>query len=93
MKTMSARKVNNSFGVMVNTAHAEPVLIEQLGRDVVVVSVKEHERLSAQSRSADGRETRTGGRRKVANEACACVKFDRSPRPTASKQEAVRWRT
>lgn len=56
MKTMSAREAKNSFGLMIDTARAEPVRIEKHGRGVVVVvSVEEYERLSAQ----DGRTGRT----------------------------------
>ena len=50
MKTMSAREAKNAFGLMIDTARAEPVLIEKHGRGVVVVvSVEEYERLSVQS--------------------------------------------
>jgi prevent-host-death family protein len=37
MKTMSAREAKNAFGLMIDTARAEPVLIEKHGRGVVVV--------------------------------------------------------
>jgi prevent-host-death family protein len=47
MKTMSAREAKNAFGLMIDTARAEPVLIEKHGRGVVVVvSVEEYERLT-----------------------------------------------
>ena len=47
MKTMSARAAKNGFGLMIDTARAEPVLIEKHGRGVVVVvAVEEYERLS-----------------------------------------------
>jgi prevent-host-death family protein len=50
MKTMSAREAKNAFGLMIDTARAEPVLIEKHGRGVVVVvvvvAVEEHERLT-----------------------------------------------
>ncbi len=47
MKTMSAREAKNGFGLMIDTARAEPVLIEKHGRGVVmVVSVEEYERLT-----------------------------------------------
>ena len=50
MKTMSAREAKNGFGLMIDTARAEPVSIEKHGRGVVVVvSVEEYERLSMQS--------------------------------------------
>ncbi len=37
MKTMSAREAKNGFGLMIDTARAEPVRIEKHGRGVVVV--------------------------------------------------------
>ncbi len=47
MKTMSAREAKNAFGLMIDTARAEPVLIEKHGRGVVVVvAVEEFKRLS-----------------------------------------------
>ena len=47
MKTMSARQAKNAFGLMIDTARAEPVLIEKHGRGVVVVlAVEEYERLT-----------------------------------------------
>jgi len=62
MKTMSAREAKNGFGLMIDTARAEPVLIEKHGRGVVVVvSVEEYERLSVQSGRADKGETVTKG--------------------------------
>ena len=54
MKIMSAREAKNGFGLMIDTARAEPVLIEKHGRGVVVVvSVEEYERLSVQFGRAD----------------------------------------
>jgi prevent-host-death family protein len=54
MKTMSAREAKNGFGLMIDTARAEPVLIEKHGRGVVVVvSIEEYERLSVRSGRAD----------------------------------------
>ena len=51
MKSMSAREAKNAFGVLIDTARAEPVLIEKHGRGVVVVlSIEEYERLSHESR-------------------------------------------
>jgi len=62
MKTMSAREAKNGFGLMIDTARVEPVLIEKHGRGVVVViSVEEYERLSVQSGRADKGETETKG--------------------------------
>ncbi|MDA8048593.1 MAG: type II toxin-antitoxin system prevent-host-death family antitoxin [Rhodospirillales bacterium] len=47
MKTISAREAKNAFGLMIDNARAEPVLIEKHGRGVVVVvAVEEFERLS-----------------------------------------------
>jgi prevent-host-death family protein len=54
MKTMSAREAKNGFGLMIDTARAEPVLIEKHGRGVVVVAVEEFERLTGKS-AADRR--------------------------------------
>ncbi|MGE4061692.1 MAG: type II toxin-antitoxin system prevent-host-death family antitoxin [Sphingomonadales bacterium] len=62
MKTMSAREAKNGFGLMIDTARAEPVRIEKHGRGVVVVvSVEEYERLSVQSGRTDKGESRTKG--------------------------------
>lgn len=61
MKTMSAREAKNGFGLMIDTARAEPVLIEKHGRGVVVVvSVEEYERLSVQ-RGQTGKDVRGFG--------------------------------
>ena len=46
MKAMPAREAKHQFGRMVDTARAEPVVIEKHGRPVVVVvAVEEFERL------------------------------------------------
>jgi prevent-host-death family protein len=46
MKTMAAGKAKNGFGLLIDTARAEPVTIEKHGRPVaVVLSVEEYERL------------------------------------------------
>ena len=46
MKTMSARDAKNAFGLLLDTARAEPVAVEKHGRAVVVVlSVEEFERM------------------------------------------------
>jgi prevent-host-death family protein len=48
MKAMSAREAKNAFGLMIDAARAEPVLVEKHGRGVVmVISVEEYERLTA----------------------------------------------
>ena len=47
MKTMSAKDAKNSFGLLVDTARAEPVTIEKHGHLIaVVVSVEEYKRLT-----------------------------------------------
>ena len=57
MKTMSAREAKNAFGLMIDTARAEPVRIEKHGRGVVVVvAVEEYERLTGKP-TADRRTT------------------------------------
>lgn len=49
MRTMSARSAKNAFGLLIDTARAEPVVIEKHGRGVVVVvAVEEYERLTEQ---------------------------------------------
>jgi prevent-host-death family protein len=46
MQRMSARAAKNGFGLLIDTARAEPVAIEKHGRPVVVVvSVEEYRRL------------------------------------------------
>ena len=46
MKIMSAKDAKNAFGRLIDTAIAEPVMVEKHGRGVVVVmSVEEYERL------------------------------------------------
>lgn len=50
MRTMSARAAKNAFGLLIDTARAEPVMIEKHGRGVVVVvAVEEYERLAEQA--------------------------------------------
>jgi prevent-host-death family protein len=45
MKSMSAKDAKNAFGLLLDTARAEPVAIEKHGRPVVVVlSIEEYER-------------------------------------------------
>ena len=47
MKSMSAKEAKNGFGLLLDTARAEPVTIEKHGRAVVVVlSTEEYERLT-----------------------------------------------
>ncbi|MEW5424105.1 type II toxin-antitoxin system Phd/YefM family antitoxin [Amorphus sp. 3PC139-8] len=46
MKTMSAKEAKNGFGLLLDTARAEPVTIEKHGRPVaVVLSTEAYERL------------------------------------------------
>ena len=50
MKSMSAKEAKNGFGLLLDTARAEPVTIEKHGRPVVVVlSTEEYARLSGRS--------------------------------------------
>nr|WP_245520100.1 type II toxin-antitoxin system prevent-host-death family antitoxin [Rhizobium azibense] len=56
---MAARDAKNAFGLLFDTARAEPVMVEKHGRPVVVVmSVEEFERLSRQQEQ--GRAPRNG---------------------------------
>ncbi|WP_457663208.1 type II toxin-antitoxin system prevent-host-death family antitoxin [Sinorhizobium medicae] len=53
MKSMSAKDAKNAFGMLIDNARAEPVVIEKHGRKVVVVvAVEEYERLKAQDGAA-----------------------------------------
>jgi len=53
MKSMAARDAKNGFGLLLDTARAEPVAIEKHGRRVVVVlSAEEYERLIKSSPGA-----------------------------------------
>jgi prevent-host-death family protein len=48
MKVIAAGKAKNGFGLLIDTALAEPVTIEKHGRPVaVMLSVEEYERLTA----------------------------------------------
>jgi prevent-host-death family protein len=48
MKSMSARDAKNGFGLLLDTARAEPVTIKKHGRPVVIVmSVEEYDRLAS----------------------------------------------
>jgi prevent-host-death family protein len=50
MRHMSARDAKHGFGRLIDLARAAPVSIDKYGRPVVIVlSVEEYERLSAQS--------------------------------------------
>ncbi|ESY07316.1 type II toxin-antitoxin system Phd/YefM family antitoxin [Mesorhizobium sp. RSR565B] len=55
MKIMSAKDAKNAFGLLLDTARAEPVTVEKHGRAVVVVmSVEEFDRLN-RAQADDGR--------------------------------------
>ncbi len=61
MKTMSAREAKNAFGLMIDTARAEPVRIEKHERGVVmVISVEEYERLHGAAAQSAGTSTPLG---------------------------------
>jgi len=52
MKIMSAREAKNGFGLLLDTARAEPVTIEKHGRPVaVVLSTETYERLIEQRKT------------------------------------------
>jgi len=57
---MSAKEAKNGFGLLLDTARAEPVVIEKHGRPVVVVlSTEEYERLAGrQKKQITARERR-----------------------------------
>jgi prevent-host-death family protein len=62
MKSMSAKDAKNGFGLLLDTARAEPVTIEKHGRAVaVVVSIEEYERLKERHPrgAASGKQERT----------------------------------
>jgi len=64
MKTMSAREAKNAFGLMIDTARAEPVLIEKHGRGVVmVIAVEEYERLRGEASAAPTQSDRADSQR------------------------------
>ncbi len=74
MKTMSAREAKNAFGLMIDTARAEPVLIEKHGRGVVmVISVEEYKRLHGSANAAptqsDGADPKRIGNRGTTEQA------------------------
>ncbi len=56
MKTMSAKDAKNAFGRLLDTARAEPVIVEKHGRPVVVVlAVEEFERLNSPGHNHRGK--------------------------------------
>ena len=49
MKAVSAREAKYNFGRMIDTARAEPVIVEKHGRPVVVVlAVEKYEKLTGE---------------------------------------------
>jgi prevent-host-death family protein len=67
MKSMSAKDAKNSFGLLLDTARAEPVTIEKHGRAVVVVlSVEEFQRLKSPWSESEKSLSKTQGRAKRA---------------------------
>ena len=86
MKTMAAGKAKNGFGLLIDTARAEPVTIEKHGRPVaVVLSVEEYERLK--SSGADRAMSATGPLHEVAKpqDAMASVGLKEDRTRSASK--------
>ncbi len=78
MKTMSAREARNDFGLMIDTARAERVLIEKHGRGVVVViAVQEYEWLTVHPDAEERQIGRSQGDNEVTNEASTRIKIDR----------------
>ncbi|MGH7074665.1 MAG: type II toxin-antitoxin system Phd/YefM family antitoxin [Stellaceae bacterium] len=65
MKCVSAKDAKNGFGRLLDTARAEPVVIEKHGRPVIVVlAIEEYERLVGTEASdrPTRRTTRTRGK-------------------------------
>lgn len=65
MKCVSAKDAKNGFGRLLDTARAEPVVIEKHGRPVIVVlAIEEYERLVGAEASGQpaARPTRTRGK-------------------------------
>lgn len=61
MKSMSAKEAKNAFGLLLDTARAEPVAIVKHGRRVaVVVSAEEYDRLADDRAQADQVKNRKG---------------------------------
>lgn len=66
MKSMSAKDAKNGFGLLLDTARAEPVTIEKHGRAVVVVlSIEEYERLKTVPARADARTGKQERKRQI----------------------------
>lgn len=61
MKTMSARDAKNSFGLLLDSAQAGPVIVEKHGRPVVaVMAIEKYEALTraVSKRKQDGKKTK-----------------------------------
>ena len=66
MKSMSAKEAKNGFGLLLDTARAQPVTIEKHGRPVVVVlSVEEYMRLMSSAGEGGIGPGRSDGNRAV----------------------------
>jgi prevent-host-death family protein len=66
MKSMSAKDAKNGFGLLLDTARAEPVTIEKHGRAVVVVlACEEYERLRSAASVPGGALAVSGASRQV----------------------------
>jgi prevent-host-death family protein len=65
MKSMSAKDAKNEFGLLLDTARAEPVTIEKHGRPVVVVvAVEKYRRLAnGEKKSGKDRKAKPGLRK------------------------------
>ncbi|MGE9294812.1 MAG: type II toxin-antitoxin system Phd/YefM family antitoxin [Puniceicoccales bacterium] len=64
MKKMSAKEAKNGFGLLLDTARAEPVVIEKHGRPVVVVvSTEEYDRLLKLSGANEAKSMRREAKR------------------------------
>lgn len=58
MKVMAAGKAKNAFGLLIDMARAEPVVIEKHGRSVaVVLAAEEYERLKVLEEAMPNRAT------------------------------------
>ena len=63
MKIMSAKDAKNGFGRLIDSAIAEPVMVEKHGRGVVVViSVEEYERLRKHTPTSGSRGRNDNGK-------------------------------
>lgn len=65
MKSMSAKEAKNAFGLLLDTARAEPVTIVKHGRRVaVVVSAEEYDRLIDRHPEVNGVNDRAGRKKR-----------------------------